>query len=69
MSELIIREVDELGNSTDRPMTTEEIKAWEYANKIAIEEKNEAIKKAQNRASALAKLTALGLTEEEIAAL
>lgn len=57
------------GEEIIRPYTKEEI---EKAKKLEIEAKERteaAIIVEQNRVSALAKLAALGLTEEEIAAL
>jgi DNA-binding NarL/FixJ family response regulator len=57
------------GDQSLRPLTDLEI---EDMNKSLLEiqsEKKELEKKAQSRVSALAKLIALGLTEEEIASL
>ena len=61
------------GEVTERPLTAEEITQREadaatYAAQAAAEEA-EAQAKAAAKASARAKLAALGLTEEEIAAL
>lgn len=74
MSDMIAVEVDcSTGNITERPLTAEEIAQREAdaaayaaaeAERIAAEEA-----KAAAKASALAKLAALGLTEEEAAAL
>ena len=52
-----------------RPMTTEEHTAYKTQQSEAAAVQAEAEAKAAARASALAKLAALGLTEEEIAAL
>jgi DNA-binding NarL/FixJ family response regulator len=57
------------GKSIERPFTAEEIKQFEIdqAAQKAIQAEQEA--KLASRESALAKLAALGLTEDEIAAL
>ena len=52
-----------------RPMTTEEHTAYKAQQAEAAKLQTEAEAKAAARASALAKLAALGLTEQEIAAL
>lgn len=52
----------ETGKEIERPMTQDELKDWQAGCEAA--EKKQAMKK-----SALAKLAAIGLTEEEIAAL
>lgn len=59
----------ETGEIIDREMTNEEIKKYEQANQEIQELKNEWQLKNNARSSALAKLAALGLTEDEIAAL
>lgn len=63
----------ETGEVKDIPLTAEEIKAREemiaFQNARIAAEEAEAQAKAEAKASALAKLEALGLTEEEAAAL
>jgi hypothetical protein len=59
----------ETGETIERSLTTEEIKDLEAIQAQAKAEKAEQTAKAEARTSALAKLAALGLTEEEIAAL
>jgi hypothetical protein len=63
----------ETGETTVREMNNAEIAAWEKAGNEAEEAKiafeQERTIKAEAKSSALAKLTALGLTEEEITAL
>ena len=64
---LLIQEIDALTNeSTVRPFTEEEVATYEATNAEADAIKAE---KEAARTSALAKLAALGLTEEEVAAL
>jgi DNA-binding NarL/FixJ family response regulator len=71
MSEqLLAQEIDaETGESVIRPFTNEEVEAYEANQAQDAQLKAEAKAKADARTSALAKLAALGLTEEEIAAL
>jgi hypothetical protein len=61
------------GEQTIEPLTAEEISAFETSraqiNADRATEEAEATAKAEAKASALAKLAALGLTEEEAAAL
>ena len=61
------------GEVTERPLTQEEIAEREASSAAAIarraKEEEEEIAKAAAKVSALAKLAALGLTPEEIAAL
>jgi DNA-binding NarL/FixJ family response regulator len=57
------------GETIERPLTEEEIVQREQSEARALAEKTEAEAKVASRQSALAKLAALGLTEEEIAAL
>ena len=57
------------GEMLSEPMTDEEIKSLELGIKIYKEQQAIREEKEKNRQSALAKLAALGLTEEEIAAL
>lgn len=52
-----------------RPMTTEEHTAYKAQQVIAAKSQAEAEARVAARESALAKLAALGLTEQEIAAL
>jgi hypothetical protein len=63
----------ETGEVTERPLTAEEIAANEaaqaQAEADAITAQAEAQAKAEAKASALAKLAALGLTEEEAKAI
>jgi hypothetical protein len=63
----------ETGEVTERPLTAEEISANEAAQAQAeidrAEAEAEAQAKAEAKASALAKLAALGLTEEEAKAI
>jgi DNA-binding NarL/FixJ family response regulator len=70
MSELSITILDAATNEvTERAFTNEEIQAYDLiATEFAAAKKAED-DKAAARQSALAKLAALGLTEEEIAAL
>ena len=70
----IIKEYNcETGETIEREMTAEENKQFlddqVYLTKKLKAEKSEAENKAAAKASALAKLAALGLTEAEIAAL
>ena len=69
MSELILMVDATTGEVAERLLTTEElaereVMATEYAQREAEQQS-----KIEARQSALAKLTALGLTEEEVAAL
>ena len=57
------------GETIERPLTEEEIVQREQSEARALAEKTETEAKVASRQSALAKLAALGLTEEEIAAL
>lgn len=57
------------GETTERPYTAAEIKEAEKAKADAAEKIAQAEARQNVRASALAKLAALGLTEDEIAAL
>jgi D-ribose pyranose/furanose isomerase RbsD len=57
------------GQTTERAYTAEEIEEVKKATAKLQKEAEEIQKKAEIRNSALAKLAALGLTEEEIAAL
>ena len=57
------------GEQTSRPLTLEEIEVLELAKQQEAEIQSAIAAKALARESALAKLAALGLTEEEIAAL
>jgi DNA-binding NarL/FixJ family response regulator len=59
----------ENGEMLAEPMTDKEIKSLELGIKIYKEQEAIRKQKEKNRQSALAKLAALGLTEEEIAAL
>lgn len=63
----------ETGEVIERPLTADEIKVNEaaqaQAEADALAAKEEATAKATAKATARAKLAALGLTEEEIAAL
>jgi hypothetical protein len=71
MSEkLLIQEIDaQTGESNIRPFTSEEVAAYKsFQSQIALTEA-ETQAKVDAKTSALAKLAALGLTEEEIAAL
>jgi DNA-binding NarL/FixJ family response regulator len=52
-----------------REMTADELKAYQERQRIAQAQEAEAEEKIAARQSGLAKLAALGLTEEEIAAL
>jgi DNA-binding NarL/FixJ family response regulator len=63
-------EVDALtGIAVERELTSDEIADRNLALQQESERQSEIAAKADARASALAKLAALGLTEEEIAAL
>jgi hypothetical protein len=57
------------GETTERPLTTEELAQRELDIAEAEARQAEQDAKAAARLSALAKLAALGLTEEEVAAL
>jgi hypothetical protein len=57
------------GESLERPLTADEIADAEARQAEAQEREVEADAKVAARESALAKLAALGLTEEEVAAL
>jgi DNA-binding CsgD family transcriptional regulator len=57
------------GEQTSRPLTVEEIEVLELAKQQQADIQSAIAAKAEARESALAKLAALGLTEEEIAAL
>jgi hypothetical protein len=63
----------ETGEQTVRPFTQEEIDQYmiDQANNLALQEQKEmqAQKIAEDKASAIAKLTALGLTEDEARAI
>lgn len=59
----------ETGESYTQPLTAEEIAELEVMQAQAEAQEAEAQAKAEARQSALTKLTALGLTEEEVAAL
>lgn len=59
----------ETGETTEREYTAAEVKEVEKATLEAQRQVAELADKAKTRASALAKLAALGLTEAEIAAL
>ena len=59
----------ETGITEEREFTDEEMLEYEKAEKEVENRKKEAAKVDKLKASALAKLVALGLTEEEIAAL
>ena len=67
---LIITEVDAAtGETIERPMTDEEIKDFKKQEALYLEMQIQQEAKSEARASALAKLAELGLTEKEIAAL
>lgn len=53
----------------DREMTNEELEIWSNNQTVLLEENEKQLQKENARESALAKLGALGLTPEEIAAL
>lgn len=57
------------GEVTERPFTAAEIRTHQATQEQLAERQAEAEAKAQARESALAKLKALGLTQEEISAL
>jgi hypothetical protein len=57
------------GETTEVELTAEEIAAQEASQAIALQAQAELDAKAAARESALAKLAALGLTPEEVAAL
>jgi len=57
------------GEITERPFTAEEIVEYEANQAKEIARQSEAEAKATARESALAKLAALGLTADEVAAL
>jgi len=57
------------GETIERPLTADEIANWEVMQAEAEAEKAEADAKVAARESALAKLAALGLTADEVAAL
>lgn len=70
----MVTEVDcSTGEQIQRPMTNEEIDNWNNlrAESLRLKAEQEAVEQAklEAKSSALAKLTALGLTEEEIAAI
>ena len=70
----MVAEVDcSTGIQTERPMTAQEIKDWEAVRaesaKLQAERDAEAQAKADAKLAAQAKLQALGLTGEEIAAI
>jgi hypothetical protein len=66
----IAMELDALtGKITSRELTQEEISEVEQMQADSIAEQNAKEAREQARTSALAKLAALGLTEEEIAAI
>ena len=71
MSEkLTALEIDGItGTATIRELTSEEIQEREELAQRELSAQQEVEAKAEARTSALAKLAALGLTEEEIAAL
>jgi homoaconitase/3-isopropylmalate dehydratase large subunit len=69
-SELMAIELNaKTGEITSRELTPEEVAEKEQMKADAIAEQNAKESREEARASALAKLAALGLTEEEIAAL
>jgi len=57
------------GNTTERPFTADEVIAYKALQAEAEAQQAEAEAKATARESALAKLAALGLTADEVAAL
>jgi hypothetical protein len=57
------------GETTEVELTAEEIAAQEASQALALQAQEELDAKAAARESALAKLAALGLTPEEVAAL
>lgn len=65
----IHREISADGKISERPFTKEEIAEVEKAQAEAAKKVAEAQARENARNSALAKLAALGLTEDEIAAL
>jgi DNA-binding NarL/FixJ family response regulator len=70
MTKQTLLEIDALtGNETVREMTDEEIIDFQTVVKQSQEQQEKQDAKIAARQSALAKLAALGLTEEEIAAL
>jgi DNA-binding NarL/FixJ family response regulator len=70
MTEILTQQIDALTNeSIIRPLTEEELQAYEAEQSEYSEFQSQAQQKLDAKASALAKLAALGLTEEEIAAL
>jgi hypothetical protein len=69
-AELIVLSVNaETGETTERPLTADEIADHEAMQAELAAQEAEQQTKAAARASALAKLAELGLTAEEIAAL
>lgn len=67
---LTVLEIDgETGEVTERPLTAAELTARKALAAQIAEQEAEAKAKEEARASALTKLAALGLTEEEIATL
>jgi hypothetical protein len=58
-----------IGESYERPLTAEEIADREVMQAEAVARQEEQDAKADARVSALAKLSALGLTEDEVGAL
>jgi hypothetical protein len=70
MSEILTQQIDALTKeSIIRPLTEEELQAYEAEQAQYELFQTEAQAKLDAKASALAKLAALGLTEAEIAAL
>jgi DNA-binding NarL/FixJ family response regulator len=57
------------GETTERPLTADEIADRQAMTQVEAEREAEAQAKADARESALAKLAALGLTQDEINAL
>jgi DNA-binding NarL/FixJ family response regulator len=57
------------GQLTERPLTADEIAEYQAVQEQELERQAEADAKATARESALAKLAALGLTADEVAAL
>jgi hypothetical protein len=70
MSELLTTEIDVLtGEVVERQMTADEIENFETIAEESATRQSQISAKAAARASALAKLAELGLSEEEVAAL
>lgn len=59
----------ETGEETERPMTAAEFKQYQAQQELAAAQQAEAEAKEAARQSALEKLAALGLTEDEIKAI